>query len=133
MFDWFRRMAQRGDVEYIQNEVVSMNLNTAGSAVDSVTLKSGETISCGTVVNCSGPRAAATAAMVGIDLPVRPRKRYTFIFDAAHPLDRNLPLTIDPSGVHMRSEGKYYLAGCPPDIDPDADYDDFSFDHSIRI
>jgi glycine/D-amino acid oxidase-like deaminating enzyme len=83
------------------------------------------------VVNCSGPRAAATAAMAGIELPVRPRKRYTFIFDAAHPLERDLPLTIDPSGVHMRSEGKYYLAGCPPDIDPDVAYDDFGFDHSI--
>ncbi len=131
MFDWFKRMARRNGVEYIHDEVVGMTLNDAGSAVTAVTLKSGDTIGCGTVVNTSGPRAAATAKMAGIDLPVRPRKRYTFIFDAAHPLDRDLPLTIDPSGVHMRSEGKYYLAGCPPDVDPDVEYDDFGFDHSI--
>lgn len=131
MFDWFKRMARRNGVEYIHDEVVGMSLNPAKTGVDSVTLKSGQTIACGTVVNCSGPRANATANMAGIDLPVRPRKRYTFIFDAANPLDRDLPLTIDPSGVHMRSEGKYYLAGCPPDIDPDAAYDDFAFDHSI--
>ncbi len=131
MFDWFKRMARRNGVEYIHDEVVGMTLNSTGAAVDSVMLKSGKTISAGTVVNTSGPRAAATASMAGIDLPVRPRKRYTFIFDAANPLDRDLPLTIDPSGVHMRSEGKYYLAGCPPDVDPDVAYDDFEFDHSI--
>ena len=131
MFDWFKRMARRNGVEYIHDEVVDMTLNAAGSGVDAVTLKSGDTIGCGTVVNGSGPRAVATAQMAGIDLSVRPRKRYTFIFDAAHPLDRDLPLTIDPSGVHMRSEGKYYLAGCPPDEDPDVAFDDFGFDHSI--
>jgi glycine/D-amino acid oxidase-like deaminating enzyme len=131
MFDWFKRMAQRNGAEYVHNEVVSMDLNPARTTVNSVTLKSGETIACGTVVNASGPRAVATAQMAGLDLPVRPRKRYTFIFDAANPLDRDLPLTIDPSGVHMRSDGKYYMAGCPPDVDPDVAYDDFAFDHSI--
>ena len=50
--------------------------------------------------------------MAGFDLPVEPRKRYTYIFNAAEPLDRDLPLTIDPSGVHMRSEGDAYL----PDV-----------------
>ncbi|KIN63771.1 FAD dependent oxidoreductase [Sulfitobacter noctilucicola] len=131
MFDWFKRMARKNGVEYIHDEVTSMTLNPQGTAVDSVTLKSGDRIACGTVVNASGPRAVATARMAGLELPVRPRKRYTFIFDAAHPLDRDLPLTIDPSGVHMRSEGKYYLAGCPPDVDPDVEFDDFAFDHSL--
>ena len=131
MFDWFKRMARRNGVEYITDEVVAMTRNAAQTNVDSVTLKSGATVSCGTVVNCSGPRANDTAKMAGFELPIRPRKRYTFIFDAATPLDRDLPLTIDPSGVHMRSEGKYYLAGCPPDVDPDVEPDDFGFDHSI--
>ncbi len=131
MFDWFKRMARRGGVEYIHDEVVSMTLNPAGTAVESVTLKSGGSIGCGAVVNASGPRAVATAQMAGLDLPVRPRKRYTFVFDAAQPLGQDLPLTIDPSGVHMRSEGRYYLAGCPPGEDPDVAFDDFEFDHSI--
>ncbi len=131
MFDWFKRMARRAGVEYIHDEVTAMTLNDSRTAVQSVTLKSGDTLSCGTVVNASGPRALATAQMAGLDLPVYPRKRYSFVFDAAHPLDRDLPLTIDPSGVHVRSEGKYYLAGCPPDDDPDVAYDDFGFDHSL--
>jgi glycine/D-amino acid oxidase-like deaminating enzyme len=131
LFDWWKRSAKERGAEYINNQVTGMTLNPAGTTVDSVTLKSGEVIACGKVVNASGPRASVTAAMAGIDLPVEPRKRYTFIFDAAQPLDRDLPLTIDPSGVHMRSEGAYYLAGCPPDEDPAVDYDDFIEDFSI--
>ena len=131
LFDWWKRSAREKGVEYLTNEVVSMQLNSAKTQVSSVTLKSGEVISCGTVVNASGPRAVLTSRMAGIELPVEPRKRYTFIFDAENPLDRDLPLTIDPSGVHMRTDGTYYLAGCPPDVDPAVDYDDFIQDHSI--
>ena len=131
LFDWWKRSARERGVEYLTNEVVAMTKSSDGSKVESVTLASGEVVTCGTVVNCSGPRAALTAAMAGVDIPVEPRKRYTFIFDAETPLDHDLPLTIDPSGVHMRSEGTYYLAGCPPDDDPAVDFDDFVQDHSI--
>ena len=131
LFDWWKRSAREKGVEYIHNEVVAMTKNAAGNQVESVTLKSGEVIACGKVVNASGPRAVRTSRMAGIEIPVEPRKRYTFIFDAAQPLDQDLPLTIDPSGVHMRTDGAYYLAGCPPEIDPAVDYDDFDQDHSI--
>ncbi len=131
LFDWWKRSAKERGIEYVENEVVSMDKNTAGTRVESITLKSGEVVSCGTVVNASGPRAVLTARMAGIEIPVEPRKRYTFIFDAEQSLDRDLPLTIDPSGVHIRTDGTYYLAGCPPDDDPAVDYDDFVEDHSI--
>lgn len=131
MFDWFKRMARRNGVEYLHDEVVGMSLAPEGTRVETVTLASGTVLSCGKVVNASGPRAAMTAKMVGVEIPVQPRKRYTFIFDAAHPLEKDLPLTIDPSGVHIRSDGTYYLAGCPPDTDPNVDYEDFTFDHSL--
>ncbi len=131
LFDWWKRSAKERGVEYLANEVVGMNRNGAGTKVESVVLKSGEVITCGTVVNASGPRAVLTSRMAGIEIPVEPRKRYTFIFEAEKPLDRDLPLTIDPSGVHMRTDGTYYLAGCPPDDDPAVDYDDFVQDHSI--
>lgn len=131
LFDWWKRSAREKGAEYVANEVVAMTKNAAGDRVESVTLKSGEVIACGTVVNASGPRAVLTSRMAGIEIPVEPRKRYTFIFAAEQPLDRDLPLTIDPSGVHMRSDGTYYLAGCPPDEDPAVDYDDFVQDFSI--
>ena len=108
-----------------------MQKNSIGSRIETITLKSGEVISCGKVVNASGPRAVLTARMAGIEIPVEPRKRYTFVFDAEQPLDRDLPLTIDPSGVHMRTDGSYYLAGCAPEEDAAVNYDDFVEDHTI--
>lgn len=131
LFDWWRRSAKEKGVEYIGNEAVSMELNASGTKVESVALKSGEIVACGIVVNASGPRAVLTSRMADIEIPVEPRKRYTFVFDAEQPLDRDLPLTIDPSGVHMRTDGAYYLAGCPPDDDPAVDYDDYEQDHSL--
>ena len=132
VFDWWKRKARENGAEYLHNEVVGMTLNDAGTNVESITLKTGEVIACGTVVNCSGPRAVLTSRMAGIEIPVEPRKRYTFIFDAEKPLDQDLPLTIDPSGVHMRTDGQFYLAGCPPNGEDCAvDYDDFEQDHTI--
>ncbi|MEM8699206.1 MAG: FAD-binding oxidoreductase [Pseudomonadota bacterium] len=129
IFDWWRKKARQQGAEYIQNEVVA--ISRQGDKVENVTLASGQVIPCGIVVNCSGPRAAVTAQMAGMDIPVEPRRRYTYIFDAAEPLDRDLPLTIDPSGVHMRSDGRYYLCGCPPFDDHAMDFDDFSEEPGI--
>jgi glycine/D-amino acid oxidase-like deaminating enzyme len=129
VFDWWRRSAKDRGVEYIANEVVAITKNESGTRVESVTLASGEVVSCGQVVNASGPRGARTAAMAGLEIPVEPRKRFTWIFSAEQPLDRDLPLTIDPSGVHVRQDGpKTYLAGCPADPDPAVDFDDFAMD-----
>ena len=129
IFDWWRRLARERGVEYVTNRVAAVTRD--GTRVRSVTLSDGHEVACGTLVNASGPRAAATARMAGLDLPVEPRKRYTFVFDAAEPLGQDLPLTIDPSGVHVRSEGAGYLAGCPPDDDPAVAPDDFEEDHTI--
>ena len=129
MFDWFRRMAKKNGIEYVQDEVTG--ISKGANRVTQIMLKSGARIACGTVVNASGTRGALTARMAGLDIPVEPRKRYTYIFDAAHPLDQTLPLTIDPSGVHFRSDGQYYMAGCPPDDDAPVDHDDFIADHSL--
>lgn len=130
VFDWWRRSAQGNGAEYVANEVVAITKNAAGSKVESVTLASGQIIACGHIVNASGPRASRTSEMAGISLPVEPRKRFTWIFSAARPLDRELPLTIDPSGVHFRQDGpETYLAGCAADPDPAVQFDDFHMDH----
>lgn len=132
VFEWWRRQARERGVEYISNEVVSMQKNANGTRVESVTLASGEVISCGQVLNASGPRASRTAAMAGIELPVEPRKRFTWIFKAEQPLDQDLPLTIDPSGVHVRENGGgTYQCGGHSDVDPSVEYDDFAVDQSL--
>ncbi len=130
VFDWFRRQAREAGVEYVADEVTAMTL--AADKVTDVTLRSGRRIACGTVVNASGARGAITAAMAGIDLPVEPRKRLTWIIQATQPLDRPLPLTIDPSGVHMREVGGgTYMIGGHSDHDLAVDHDDFAMDPSI--
>jgi glycine/D-amino acid oxidase-like deaminating enzyme len=130
MFDWWKRQARERGVEYVANEVVAINRD--GNRVTGVTLKTGEVIGCGQLVNATGPRASRTAAMAGIAIPVEPRKRYTYIFSAEQPLDQDLPLTIDPSGVHVRENGGgTYMAGGHSDIDPAVDPDDFSMDHDL--
>lgn len=131
LFDWWKRSARERGVEYVTNEVTAITRDASGTKVQSVTLASGEQIACGMVVNAAGTRGAQVAAMAGISIPVEPRKRYTFIFDAAEPLDRDLPLTIDPSGVHVRTDGQYYMAGCPPEDDHAVDPADFTEDHAI--
>ncbi len=129
---WWRRQSRERGVEWIQNEVVEITRNASGTKVESVTLASREVIACGQVVNASGPRAARTAQMAGIDVPVEPRKRYSWIFKAEQPLDRDLPLTIDPSGVHVREVGGgTYQCGGHSDIDPAVDFDDFNMDHAF--
>lgn len=129
IFDWFRRAGRKSGITYIEDEVVGLDVATG--RVTAVTLKSGAKLACGIVVNAAGTRAPALARMAGLDLPIEPRKRYSYVFEAERPLDRDLPLTIDPSGVHMRSEGPYYLAGGPPDNDPAVAPDDFTADHSL--
>ncbi len=132
MFDWWKRSAKERGAEYVHNEVLAMTKNKNGTSIESVTLKSGEVISCGQVVNATGTRAALTAKMAGIALPIEPRKRYTWIFKAEKPLDVDLPLTIDPSGVHVRENGGgTYMGGGHAEIDPAVDLDDFAMDHSL--
>jgi glycine/D-amino acid oxidase-like deaminating enzyme len=130
VFEWFRRSARDRGTEYVSGEVVAMERQ--GGRIVSVTLASGQVIACGHVVNASGTRGALTAARAGIVLPVEPRKRFSWVFTCPEPLGGVLPLTIDPSGVHMRQDGpETFLCGCPPDPDPAVAPDDLAMDRSI--
>ena len=129
MFEWLRHKAKDNGVDYVQAEVI--DLDVVDDRVTAVRLAGGPQVACSTVVNAAGPRAVEVATMAGLSLPVEPRKRFSFVFKAAQSLENRLPLTIDPSGVHVRSDGAAYLAGCSPDPDPAVDYDDFAMDHDI--
>ena len=132
LFDAWRRQARKKGTEYVGNEVVAMTKNKNGTKIESVTLKSGEVVGCSQVLNASGPRASRTAQMAGINVPVEPRKRFSWIFAAEQPLNQDLPLTIDPSGVHVRENGGgTYQCGGHTEIDPAVGYDDFVMDFDI--
>ena len=130
VFDWFRRKAIEAGVEYVQNEVVGMDM--AAGRVAAVTLASGHKVTCGTVVNSSGTRGGKMAAMAGIALPIEARKRFNWVIKAEEPLSRPLPLTIDPSGVFVREVGGgTYMAGGHADHDPEVAFDDFTMDPDL--
>lgn len=130
LMNGFKAKARAQGAEYVTDEVVAIGRD--GARVTSVTLKSGAVVQAGTVVNASGPRAALTARMAGLDVPVEPRKRTLFVFDCAKTPEGSatvnqgrLPLMIDPSGVFCRPEGRFFLSGAPPVEDPAVDWDDF--------
>ena len=122
----FRRRARSlGVVERI-GEVTGIDRD--GDRVSGVRLADGSTIMTDWVVNAAGPRAADVAGMVGVELPVRPRKRLVFHLDAPVRLGP-APLTIDPSGIYFRPEGPAYIAGFSPrDGQPDPDTLDLASD-----
>jgi glycine/D-amino acid oxidase-like deaminating enzyme len=119
----FRQRALHNDVTYVRDRVVA--LTTHGGRVEGVELESGRSVACGHVVNAAGPRASLIAAMAGLELPVEPRRRMTFVFDCRTPIEHNVPLTITPQGVHFRREYEHYVTGCTPAIDVPVEPDDF--------
>ncbi|MBB97247.1 MAG: FAD-dependent oxidoreductase [Rhodobacteraceae bacterium] len=129
-----RTKARALGVDMLVDEVTG--ITRVGNRVTGVTLGSGRQIGAGTVVNAAGPRAGHVAAMAGLDLPVEPRKRTVFVFDAAQSPEGTarvnngrLPLMVDTSGIWVRPEGNVFLTGYAPDNDPPAPLDDFEPTH----
>jgi len=129
IFDWWRRAASKRGVVYRHDQVVA--LDHARGRVTAVHLASGDQVVPGVVINAAGPRASEVAAMAGFDLPVEPRRRFSFVFSAQTPMTQSLPLTIDPTGVHFLRHGAYFLAGCAPDHDVAVAPDNFEMDLHI--
>ncbi|AFL51118.1 glycine/D-amino acid oxidase-like deaminating enzyme [Sinorhizobium fredii] len=123
----FRKKARSLGVEYMEDEVVAVNRE--GDRIVSVTTRSGQTIGCGTMINTSGTNGTKVARMAGLDIPVEPRRRSLFVVDCRTPLEGKVGLTIDPTGVFFRPEGKFYLMGTYPKHDPEVDPNDFEVMH----
>jgi FAD-dependent oxidoreductase domain-containing protein 1 len=123
----FRKALKTRAVDLIHASATA--IGRQGGRVTSVTLDDGRTLAAGTVVNAAGPNAGRVAAMAGIALPVEPRKRSVFVFEARERFD-DMPLLVDPSGIYVRPEGSVYIAGGaePHEADGPADPTDFEPD-----
>jgi glycine/D-amino acid oxidase-like deaminating enzyme len=104
----FRKALKTKDVTLLTGEVTA--IERSGGRVDAVVLGGSERIGAGLVVNAAGPNAGRIAALAGLSLPVEPRKRSVFVFEARERFD-DMPLIVDPSGVYVRPEGSVYIAG----------------------
>lgn len=110
----FRSAARARGVTVLHDRVTGMD---ARGQVEAVRLASGARIACGALVNAGGPWAGEVAALAGAALPVEPRKRYVCVIDCSEASDalRKAPLTVDPSGVWFRPEGRFFLCGKSPE------------------
>jgi sarcosine oxidase len=111
----FRKTAIARGVEVIAAEVTGIRLDDG--RVTSVTLGTGNTVACGHLVNAGGAGAGKVAALLGADLPVGPRKRYTYVLDCPGATEEMhlAPLTVDPTGYYFRPEGRHFITGLSPE------------------
>jgi glycine/D-amino acid oxidase-like deaminating enzyme len=112
----FRRKAAAQGVTFRHARAVGFD--THGDHVRAVRLDDGlDPIAADTVVLSAGAWTAPLATLLGMPLPVVPRKRDVFLFTSPGPMaspGAHCPLVIDPSGVWFRPEGRGYLCGGPP-------------------
>ncbi|MFZ0692898.1 MAG: FAD-binding oxidoreductase, partial [Alphaproteobacteria bacterium] len=101
-----------------------------GACITGAALASGAALACGLMVDAAGPFAGAVAALAGVDLPVRPKKRYVYVIDCRTPLS-GCPLLIDPTGVWLRPEGRQFICGVSPEEGDDPDCEDLELDYSL--
>ena len=120
----FRRKARALGVAY----------RAAGAAAivpGGVRLTDGEVVAAEVRVIAAGAWSAPIAATVGLDLPIRPRRRIVFVVACRTPLP-GCPLLIDPSGVWMRPEGGRFICGrSPTGSEPDPDEPPLTVDEAM--
>eukprot|EP00112_Aurelia_sp_Birch-Aquarium-sp1_P002601 Seg1289.11 transcript_id=Seg1289.11/GoldUCD/mRNA.D3Y31 product="FAD-dependent oxidoreductase domain-containing protein 1" protein_id=Seg1289.11/GoldUCD/D3Y31 len=132
----FRRKAASLGVQYIDTEALHLTLDDKGmiggaQIRDPSNPDTSFHLSCDKLINAAGPWAGFLAQTIGIDLPVRPRKRYVFVIDCPKG-PKDMVLAVDTSGCWFRKEGKgsLYLCGKSPDEDNDPDATDLDVDYS---
>ncbi|MER9403819.1 FAD-binding oxidoreductase [Mesorhizobium caraganae] len=127
MLTLFRKALRDKKIDFIAADVTG--IERQGGRVTGVTLDNGEKLEAGIVVNAAGPNAGKVAALAGLTLPVEPRKRNVFVFEAREKYT-DMPLLVDPSGIYVRPEGSVYLTGGaePEEGDGPADPRDFDVD-----
>jgi sarcosine oxidase subunit beta len=92
-------------------------IERSGDRVAAVETSRGR-IATGRVVNAAGPQAASIGRLVGLDLPVDPRRRHIFVTDPFDGVRHPLPLVIDvTTGFYCRSEQRTILMS-PGDVGP---------------
>jgi FAD-dependent oxidoreductase domain-containing protein 1 len=110
-----RRKLQSLGVQYVPGRV--HRLNRTAERIASVEVSNNTTIVAEHVVICAGAWSAAIAAMVGVTLPIEPRKRSAFVFQSAAPPAAFLNV-VDPTfghrGVYVRPFGLDFMAVTSP-------------------
>jgi FAD-dependent oxidoreductase domain-containing protein 1 len=110
-----RREARALGARFVAADVVAFDAHASDvrAAIDG----HGTRHACDVLLLAAGAWSAPLAAELGVDLPVRAKKRDVFVLDSPAALP-GCPLLIDPSGVWLRPEGvtdPQGPAGRPPE------------------
>ncbi|TRC92341.1 FAD-binding oxidoreductase [Mesorhizobium sp. WSM4303] len=125
MLTLFRKALRDKKIDFIAADVTS--IERQGNHVTGAVLNNGEKLDAGIVINAAGPNAGKVAGMAGLALPVEPRKRNVFVFEAREKY-ADMPLLVDPSGIYVRPEGSVYLTGGAEQEEGDGPADPSDFD-----
>jgi glycine/D-amino acid oxidase-like deaminating enzyme len=114
----YRARARAAGVRYLKGEV--LGFRERDSRLVSAQLDSGWAVDGDRFVDAAGPWSAEVARKVGVELPVRPRRRTPFLLSCPTPL-AGFPILVDASGVYVRPEGPHFVAVVSPAADADPD------------
>lgn len=122
-----RRKAIALGADFQAEDVVSMS--RSDTRVVSVATMSGRTYQPDCVVNAAGAWAKLICAMVDIEVPIEPLRRFEHYFECEGPIEP-LPYVKDIHRLAFRPEGKGYTGGVPTLEEPrgfnlEADHDYF--------
>ncbi|WP_099157901.1 NAD(P)/FAD-dependent oxidoreductase [Virgibacillus ndiopensis] len=117
----YAKKAKQLGATYIYEEVDTI-LQDDKQGLTGVRLANGDVYHAPIVINSAGPWAPALSDKIYLPLPIVPLKRQIIQFDIAEPLTNELPLTVDPTGVYFRHEGKQLLSGFSEKVKPGIDF-----------
>jgi sarcosine oxidase subunit beta len=117
----YAAQARARGVTIVEGTAVT-GIETRGGRVVAVQTTAGR-IETRLAVNAAGPQAPLVGRMVGLDLPVDPRRRHIFVTGEFPAVRHPMPLVIDrTSGFYCRSEQRQILMS-PGDTGPAPGYE----------
>ncbi|MCA0239229.1 MAG: FAD-binding oxidoreductase [Proteobacteria bacterium] len=123
---WYRRRARERGVHYVKGDVARLVVERG--RVLAAELADGSRIAADRVLNAGGAWSAALARSVGVDIPVRARRRTVLVVSCPQAIE-DFPILIDVSGVFVRPEQQHFLVAVSPP--PEQDLDDLPLDPDL--
>jgi FAD-dependent oxidoreductase domain-containing protein 1 len=106
----FRIKAKSLGAQFVADEVVG--LERTGNTVTEAVLKSSQRVQASHFVNAAGAWAKDICAMLDIEVPIEPLRRFEHYFESQEPIEP-LPYLKDPQRLAFRPEGNGYSGGVP--------------------
>ena len=107
----YARAARRLGVA-IEEDCAVVGIAVEGGRVTSVTTADGIRVATPLVILCAGPQTRQVGALAGVDLPIDPSRRMSFVTEPFDALPPDLPMTIEfASGLYFHPESGGFLFG----------------------